>query len=392
MAAATNELRRLPMDEQELSIQAHFADVTDPRKAWNQDHRLSDILVMALCGISCGADSWVSVAAFAEAKLAWFRRFLEVPNGTPSHDTFSRVFAALDPTQLQQAFLSWVQAVHVATNGEVVAIDGKVMRGSADKAWGRAAIRMVSAWASANRLVLGQQKVAGDSNEITAVPALLERLALTGCIVTLDAMHCQTETVEAIRAQEADYVITVKGNQEALHRQIREAFAAAQATEFRNLTPEQWDAYHVTEEEGHGRTETRSYWTLMDPAVLAACNPDGRWRDLRAIGMVRVERTVGGKTSIEERFFITSLDGTARTFGEAVRIHWEIENIVHWTLDVVFRQDAARVMVGHGPENLSVMQHLALNLLKKEPSRQSIRVKRQRAGWDEDFLTKLLVG
>jgi predicted transposase YbfD/YdcC len=392
MAAATSELRRLPIDEQELGIQAHFADVTDPRKAWNQDHRLSDILVMALCGIICGADSWVSVAAFAEAKLPWFRRFLELPNGAPSHDTFSRVFAALDPKQLQQAFLSWVQAVHVATNGEVVAIDGKVMRGSADKAWGRAAIRMVSAWASTNRLVLGQQKVAGDSNEITAVPALLERLALKGCIVTLDALHCQTETVEAIRKQEADYVITVKGNQESLHRSIREAFATAHASEFRTLTPEQWDAYHVSEEEGHGRTEKRNYWTLMDPAVLAACNLDGRWRDLQAIGMVRAERTLGGKTSVEERFFITSLDGTARTFGEAVRIHWEIENVVHWTLDVVFRQDAARVMVGHGPENLSVMQQLALNLLKKEPSKQSIRVKRQKAGWDEEFLAKLLVG
>ncbi len=380
------------MDTQGLSIQTHFANVTDPRKAWNQDHRLSDILVMALCAIICGADSWVSVAAFAEAKLPWFRRFLDLPNGAPSHDTFSRVFAALDPTQLQQAFLSWVQAVHIATNREVVAIDGKVMRGSADKAWGRAAIRMVSAWASANRLVLGQQKVAGDSNEMTAVPALLERLALTGCIVTLDALHCQTETVDAIRAQEADYVITVKGNQETLQREIRAAFAAAHASEFRTLAAAHWDVYHVSTEEGHGRRETRSYWTIMDPTVLAACNPEGRWRDLNAIGMVRAERTVGGKTSMEERCFIMSLDGTARTFGEAVRIHWEIENVVHWTLDVVFRQDAARVLIGHGPENLAVMQHLALNLLKKEPSKQSIRVKRQKAGWNEEFLAKLLVG
>jgi predicted transposase YbfD/YdcC len=323
------------MDTPGLSIQTHFATVTDPRKAWNQDHRLSDILVMALCGIICGADSWVSVAAFAEAKLPWFRRFLDLPNGAPSYDTFSGVFAALDPTQLQQAFLSWVQAVHVATNGEVVAI---------------------------------------------------------GCIVTLDAMHCQTETVDAIRTQEADYVITVKGNQETLQREIRQAFAAAHASEFRTLAPEHWDTYHVSAEEGHGRRETRSYWTIMDPTVLAACSPEGRWRDLNAIGMVRAERTVGGKTSRKERYFIMSLDGTARTFGEAVRIHWEIENVVHWTLDVVFRQDAARVLIGHGPENLAVMHHLALNLLKKEPSKQSIRVKRQKAGWNKDFLAKLLVG
>lgn len=284
-----------------------------------------------------------------------------------------------------------MQAVHVATNSEVVAIDGKVMRGSADTAWGRVAIRMISAWASANRLVLGQQKVAGASNEITAVPALLERLALQGCIVTLDAMHCQTETVEAIRKQQADYMVTVKGNQETLHKIIREAFAQAQATDFAELTPEQWDEYHSSEE-GHGRGERRSYWTLMAPAVLAACNPHGRWRDLDAIGMVRAERTVGAKTSVEECYFIMSLDGNARTFGEAVRIHWESENVVHWTLDVVFRQDAARVMVGPGPENLAVMQHLALNLLKKEPSKQSIRIKRLRVGWDEEFLAKLLIG
>jgi predicted transposase YbfD/YdcC len=378
------------MEIEGLSIQAHFADVSDPRKAWNQDHRLSDILVMALCGIICGADSWFSVAAFAEAKLPWFRRFLDLPNGTPSHDTFSRVFAALDPEQLQQAFFSWVRAVHVATNGEVVALDGKVMRGSVDSAWGRAAIRMVSAWASSNRLILGQQKVADASNEITAVPALLDRLALAGCVVTLDAMHCQTETVEAIRKQQADYVITVKGNQETLHKQIKDAFASAHASSFAALTPEQWDSYQVSEE-GHGRTETRSYWLVTAPAVLKACNPDGRWRDLGAIGMVRAERTVKGKTSVEERYFITSLSGNARTFGDAVRVHWEIENVVHWTLDVVFRQDAARVMVGHGPENLAVMQHLALNLLKQEPSKQSIRVKRLRAGWDKEFLAKLLV-
>ena len=239
--------------------------------------------------------------------------------------------------------------------------------------------------------MLGQQKVAGDSNEITAVPALLERLALKGCIVTLDALHCQTETVEAIRKQEADYVITVKGNQATLHQQIRAAFGQAQASNFAEFGADEWDEYQVSEE-GHGRVERRSYWTLMQPALLAACNPDGRWRDLRAVGMVRAERRLDGKTSIEERFFITSLGGNARTFGEAVRVHWEVENVVHWTLDVVFGQDAAQVMVGHGPENLAVMQHLALNLLKKEPSKQSIKVKRQRAGWDEQFLAKVLAG
>lgn len=379
------------MEVHGLSIQEHFADVADPRKSWNQDHRLSDILVMALCAIICGADSWFSVATFAEAKLPWFRRFLPLPNGAPSHDTFSRVFAALDPEQLQRSFLSWVQAVHVATNGEVVAIDGKVMRGSADTAWGRAAIQMVSAWASSNRLILGQQKVAGGSNEITAVPALLERLALEGCVVTLDAMHCQTETVEAIRKQNADYVITVKGNQETLHRQLKDAFAHAHRTNFSELAPEQWDEYHLSEQ-GHGRAERRSYWTVTAPEGRAACNPEGRWRDLGAIGMVRAERTVNGKTSREERYFITSLAGDARRFGEAVRVHWEIENVVHWTLDVVFRQDAARVLVGHGPENLAMMQQFALNLLKKEPSKQSIRTKRLRAGWDDEFLAKLLVG
>jgi predicted transposase YbfD/YdcC len=193
---------------------------------------------------------------------------------------------------------------------------------------------MVSAGARANRLMLGQQQVAGDANEMTAVPALRERLALTGGIVTLDAMHRQTDTVDAMRTQEADYVSTVKGNQETLQREIRAAFAAAHASEFRTLASEQWDVYHVSAEEGHGWREPRSSWTIMNPPVLAACNPEGRRRDLNAIGMVRAERTVGGKTSMEERFFI---DGTARTFGEAVRIHWAIENIVHWSLDVVVR-------------------------------------------------------
>ena len=226
---------------------------------------------------------------------------------------------------------------------------------------------------------------------MTAVPALLARLTLEGCSVTLDAAHCQTNTIAVIRQQQADDVVTVKGNQATLPQQIQHAFAHANATNVHDLAPGQWDTYHCTAQ-GHGRTERRSDWTLLPPAVLAACNADGRWRDLHAIGMVRAERTRNGKTSVEERSFRMSLDGNPPTFGNAVRLHWEIENVVHWTLDVTFGEDTARAVVGHGPENLAVMRQLALNLLKQAPSKQRIRTKRQRTGWDEEFLLKVLAG
>lgn len=371
------------------SIATHFGHLSDPRVERTRDHNLLDILTIAICAILAGAEGPTGMETFGNAKEEWLRTILPLPNGIPSHDTFSRVLAHLKPAELQQGFLDWFAAIQTVTKGELVALDGKTLRKSAAKAWGQAAVQMVSAWASENRLVLGQQKVDPDSNEITAVPALLEKLALNGCIVTVDALHCQVKTAETIVRGEADYVIAAKGNQETLHNAIRDAFAEAHASGFAERAH---DTYQ-TEERQHGRWERRTYWTLMDPLVLARVNPKERWPKLRCIGMVRAERTLNGKTSIEERFYISSLDGNARTFGTAVRGHWGIENSVHWLLDLVFREDESRVSVGKGAENLAVLRHIALNLLQQDcSSKQSLKQKRFRAALDPTYLQRLLAG
>lgn len=376
-------------DEHVSSIEAHFGHLTDRRMERTRAHSLLDILTIAICAVLAGADGPTSMETFGKAKEDWLRGFLKLPNGIPSHDTFSRVLAHLNPQELQQGFLSWFAAIHTATKGELVALDGKTLRKSAAKAWGQAAVEIVSAWASENRLVLGQQKVDPNSNEITAVPALLEKLALAGCIVTVDALHCQVKTAETIVRKEADYVIAAKGNQPTLHDAIREAFREAHASSFAGL---QHDT-HQTEESHHGRWERRSYWTLMDSAVLAKVNPSGRWPKLGCIGMVRSERRLNGKTSVEERFYIASLDGNARTFACAVRGHWGIENSVHWLLDLVFREDECRISVGKGAENLAVLRHIALNLLQQDrSSKQSLKQKRFRAALDPNYLLRLLAG
>jgi len=275
------------------------------------------------------------------------RSILPLPNGIPSHDTFNRVLAHLRPAELQQGFIAWFAAIQTATQGELVALDGKTLRKSAAKAWGKAAVQMVRAWARANRMILGQEKVAPTSNKITAVPALLKKLALHGCSVTVDALHCQVKTAATIVQAEADYVIAAKGNQETLHHAIKQAFADAHASSFTDVTH---DTYQ-TEETHHGCWERRTYWTLMDPAVLATVNATGRWPKRQCIGMVRAERQVQGKTSLEERYYSSSLDGNARTFGTAVRGHWGIENSVHWLLDLVFRHlQRCRILITARPE------------------------------------------
>ncbi|NNJ10535.1 ISAs1 family transposase [Chloroflexales bacterium ZM16-3] len=374
------------------SIATHFGHLTDPRVERTKAHNLVDILTIAICAILCGAEGPTGMETFGNAKIDWLRTIMPLPNGVPSHDTFSRVLAQLNPAELQAGFTAWFAAIQTATQGELIAVDGKTLRKSAAKAWGKAAIQMVSAWASTNRLILGQEKVHPDSNEITAVPALLEKLALAGCIVTVDALHCQVKTAETIIAGDADYVLAAKGNQETLHDAIQQAFADAHATGFTTVAH---DTYQ-TEETQHGRWERRTYWTLMDPTILAKVNPTGRWPKLNCIGMVRAERRVNGKTSVEERFYISSLNGNARIFGAAVRGHWEIENVVHWTLDLVFREDECRVSVGKGAENLAVLRHIALNLLQqlrtaKRP-KLSMKQQRFRAALDTTYLLQLLIG
>lgn len=369
------------------TLTTHFADVPDPRVARTQEHALLDILLIAICGSICGANDWVAIEEFGKAKEAWLRTFLALPNGIPSHDTFGRVFARLDPVAFQARFLRWTQAVAGVLDSQVVALDGKVSRRSHDRGAGKEALRLVSAWATEHGLVIGQRAVAEGTNEISTLPDLLKLLALEGCIVTIDAIGCQTAIAQTIRDQQADYVLSVKENQPSLHAKLTRLFSAASQG---SLKPYSHD-YHRAVDKGHGRLEIRDVWTVSDPQWLAYLDPDHAWPALGCVGMVLSERRVADKTSITARYFISSLPGEAKTLGRAVRAHWHIENSLHWVLDISFREDDSRVRVGQGPANLAVLRHMALNLLQRETScRRGIQVKRLKAAWDTDYLHKVL--
>ena len=343
------------------SITGCFADLPDPRMAKKVRHKLSDIIAITLCGVVCGANDWVSIQKYGKCKKDWFQTFLELPNGIPSHDTFGRVFALLSTEALEKHFIDWVNSIAQKIEG-VVAIDGKQLRRSYDTRSDKAAIHMVSAWASNTGLVLGQVKTEEKSNEITAIPALLELLELKGCIVTLDAMGCQKKIVEKIVEKEADYVISLKGNQSKLHDEVYEFFQQSHETNFDGLTMQ----YHETEEKNHGRVEIRRYWIVDIP-------PDqfpqaGDWKNLRTIGIVETERHTKEKENREFRLYISSLECNATLFASAVRNHWGIENSLHWVLDVAFREDECRVRKDNAPQNLAIIRHFAQNLLKNEKS------------------------
>jgi predicted transposase YbfD/YdcC len=368
---------------------AHFHDLDDPRVSPATRHQLLDIVAIAVCAVICGADTWVEVETFGRAKRDWLGTFLALPHGIPSHDTFGRVFAALDPDQFERGFRSWVAAVVEVSAGTVVAVDGKTLRRSHDRTQGKAALVLVSAWAEANRLLLGQVAVAPGSNEIPAIPALLQSLALDGSIVTVDAIGCQTAIAAQIVAQEADYVLALKENQETLHEAVAFLFAAGQADGFAGL---RHDA-HRTIEKNHGRIEVRQVWTIADPAVIAYLDPHGAWPQLRSVAMVVAERRVGEDVSRESRYYLSSLPGDAATVGAAVRAHWGIENRLHWVLDIAFREDESRVRQGHADQNLALLRRLALNLLRHESTAKiGIKAKRLKAGWDHAYLLKILAG
>lgn len=376
-------------DKPAASLIEHFAQVQDPRKDRGKRHLLLDIIVIAICAAVCGADDWADVELFGESKEAWLRTFLQLPHGIPSEDTFCRVFRLLDPAQFQECFRDWIAAVFTLTRGQVIPVDGKTLRRSHDRSLGKEAIHMVSAWASANRLVLGQVKVAEKSNEIPAIPELLALLDVAGCIVTVDALGCQRAIAAAVIEQEADYVLAVKGNQPDLEATLSELFAYAQAQEWRDIVHD----VHRTLGKGHGRIETRQCWTIQDTDFLFYVRQYADWPGLKTIVKVHTQRQVGDKVTEKTRYFITSLGNDAQRVLGVVRRHWTIENQLHWRLDVVFGEDNSRLRKGHGAQNFAVLRHIALTLLQQERSgKTSVKGKRLKAALDENYLRQILQG
>ncbi|MCB1810522.1 MAG: ISAs1 family transposase [Candidatus Competibacteraceae bacterium] len=363
----------------------HFEEVDDPRiDNANRRHELSDMLILTILAVICGADSWTEIEAFGQAKLDYLKPLLKLPHGIPSHDTLGEVFARLCPDELQAGFLSWINALVTVSAGEVVAIDGKTLRHSYDRGGNRGAIHMVSAWATTNHVVLGQRKVDDKSNEITAIPQLLKTLQLADTIVTIDAMGCQKGIAAQIIQGQADYVLSLKGNQGQLHEDVKQYLDQAI-----DQARSDWGGErHETIDKGHGRVEVRRYWITE---AIDWLEDKARWCGLRSIGAVESERHIGGQVSVEWRYFIASIEADAKVFARAVRSHWGIENQLHWSLDVTFREDDCRVRQGHAAQNLALVRHLALNLLKNEQSAKvGIKIKRSKAGWDHRYLAKVL--
>lgn len=370
-------------EKKDLTIQNHFSNITDPRQAHKTAHRLYEMIAIMICAVISGADSWVDIETYGKSKKKWLKTFLELPNGIPSHDTFGRVFSMISAEEFESCFLSWVKTIAEQIEG-VVAIDGKTVRRSHNGSTEQKAIHMVSAWASNNGVVLGQVKTDEKSNEITAIPKLLKLLQIEGCIVTIDAMGCQKTIAKEIVDQNADYVLALKGNQESLQDEVNHLFQSALEKNFEGM---KWDHYETTEK-NHGRQETRNYWTLLD---LDAVTKAAEWPRLSMVGMVESKCLCKGEESLEYRFYISSLDGNAQKFAKAVRSHWGIENSLHWALDVAFREDDCRIRAGNAAEIFSIVRRISLNLIKKEKGlKVGMKAKRLRAGWDNDYLLKIL--
>ena len=362
----------------------HFSKLEDPRVERNKKHELIDVIVLCVCAVLSGAEGWCDIEEFGRTKLDWLRRYVPLANGIPVDDTIARIISALSVSGFQECFLSWMEDVVKLSDGEIIALDGKTHRRSHDRKRGVKALHMVSAWACRNGVVLGQVKTDEKSNEITAVPELLEKLELKGCIVTLDAMGCQRAIAKQVKEGGGDYVLTLKRNQPELDREVREYFEVAEKEDFDCPAIE----HEATSEEGHGRIEHRSYFLSGDLSSLSGVE---KWNGLKAIGMVESERYSGGRVSMERRYFITSL-GDVKLFQQAVRSHWGIENRLHWRLDVTFREDESRIRRGNGAHNIGVIRHVAMNLLKREKTKISYRKKRIRAALNDAFRDKLLMG
>jgi predicted transposase YbfD/YdcC len=366
-------------------IQDHFVELTDPRRR-KVIYPLINIVTIAICAVICGADDFVSIAEYGRKKRKWLGQFLDLSSGIPSHDRFNAILGAIKPAEFETCLLSWITALHEITAGQIVAIDGKTLRRSFDAASSKSAIHMVSAWATANQISLGQVVVDEKSNEITAIPELLKMLEIKGCLVTIDAMGCQTEIAQTILDAKADYVLAVKSNQPTLHDGLAWFFCYHGAFDYAGTTVSR----HQTHEEGHGRQETRSYFVCDVPDDL----PDRhRWPKLAAIGMVRSETVRDGKRCCEERYYILSKRLSARRFAAAVRSHWSIENRLHWQLDVTFQEDQSRLRRGHADANFSILRRTALSLLKNNHAiKVGVKNKRLAAGWDDSYLEQILFG
>lgn len=369
------------------TIEEHFSAIEDPRIDRTKLHQLIDIITITLCAVISGAESWNDIELFGQCKYDWFKSFLELPNGIPTHDTFARVFARIDPTQLEKCFSDWVKSINDLLAGEQVAIDGKTLRHSYDRGQGQKAIVMVSAWARNSGLVLAQRKVSEKSNEITAVPELLKVLELSGAIVTLDAMGCQKKTVNQIISQEADYLICLKQNQGSLYTAVDKLF---QDVLSHGQQGYEYSTYSVDNLE-RGRTENRHYQVLNNISKLV--DTEQEWSNLNSVVQVSYLRQLpSGKTSLEIRYFITSLSHNAEKLADYIRGHWSIENQLHWVLDVGFHEDDSRIRKDNAPENLAIIRHIALNLLKQDKSsKSSIKGRRKKAGWDNSYLRELLL-
>jgi len=368
-------------------ITEHFGSVQDPRIERSKEHKLIDIISISICAVICGAEGWVDIENFGKSKLAWLKTFLELPNGIPSHDTFGRVFSLIAPEEFQESFHSWVQSIHELTNGQIVAIDGKQLRGSKDSFLGKRAIYMVSAWAESNELVLGQRKVDAKSNEITAIPELLKILDISGCIVTIDAIGTQTKIAKAIIDSGADYLLSVKENQGHLYEDIAWLFEYDQRNKFKHGSYD----HAKTVNKGHGRIEIRECWSISDPEYLQSLKGVSKWKGLRSIAMVTATRMTDKKTSVKNRYYISSLPSKAEQLLHVARRHWSIENELHWVLDVALKEDHSRIRKEYAPENFAVLRQLAVSLLKQEKTAKGgIHAKQLQAAWNQDYLLKVL--
>lgn len=368
------------------SLETCFADLPDPRVQGRCSYKLIEIIIIAICAVVCGADDWVAIETFGKSKETWLKQFLDLPKGIPAHDTFGDVFSALDAEAFQQCFSRWVAEVFQVTEGQVVAIDGKTVRRSHDRTIGKDAIHMVNAWAHHNGIALGQIKTDHKSNEITAIPALLEILNISGCIVTIDAMGCQKKIAKAIREHGADYFLRVKGNQEHLHQMMKTWFDHGEDVQFRGM-----DCTHQrTINKGHGRIEIRDCWAINDPLAFKSLQENEGWVAVGSIVKVVRERRIGDKTQADVAYYISSLPNDAQLSLSCSRSHWAVENGLHWVLDVIFREDESRIRNGTAPQNFAVLRQIALNILKNDHSKGSLKKKRFKAALDDTFLLKLL--